>query len=323
MDLGLTEIKDALGKMTATEHRELSRFLQEIDAASSKSMPPPEDLALPLFVYGALKPGLPAYEQLQGYVADARSAVVSGQLWVRDGLPLLRIDEPGEVYGFLLRWKPGSEMQAYNNVCLFEPRNHYQWSTVTVDAGSVANVLLARRPKKANPVFLDSCVWRLCDDPAFGPALDEIQTALSEIESTPPSSKNFMWRRFFRAQMAYLLLWSVLERLAAFCFGPGNAPMQRITRLHELEGIPEALLKHVSRIGETVADTRNPAKAIKLDPSNPQGCFDYYYTVRSNLSHRGKAVFDDFDKVYSSLKELLSVTREYLDGLRKREMALS
>ena len=279
----------------------------------------PPNVELPLFVYGALKPGLPAHGPLRSFLLSTYPAAITGQLWVRDALPILRTEDIGEVHGYLLVWKPELALEAYKSVCLFEPRKHYQWSTTIVDSGAAANVLAARFPFKGNPVFLNSSAWRLSDDPAFGPALDEVESVLNEVEATPPSSESSMWRRFFRAQMAYLLLWSVLERLAALCFGPGADPMQRIKRLHELEGVSEAVLKYVTRVGERVADTRNPDKTIKLDPNNPEGCFKYYYQVRSNLSHRGKAVFDDFDKVYDSLKELLSITREYLVELRKRE----
>jgi len=279
----------------------------------------PADLSLPLFVYGALKPGLPAYEPLRDYVEATRPTVIAGQLWVRDGLPLLRPEEDGEVCGCLIVWKKGFEIEGYGRVCLFEPQKHYQWHLVTLGDGTRANALAARFPKKGNPVFWNSNTWRLCDDPAFGPALDEIDLVLREVETLPPSGDGLDWKRFFRAQMAYLLLWSVLERLAALCFGPAADPMQRIKRLHELDGVPQAVLKHVTRTGEKVADSRNPKTAIKLDPENAEACFKYYYQLRSNLSHRGKAVFDDFDKVHMSLRELLAITQEYLSGLKSRE----
>jgi gamma-glutamylcyclotransferase (GGCT)/AIG2-like uncharacterized protein YtfP len=73
----------------------------------------PADLSLPLFVYGALKPGLPAYEPLRDYVEVTRPTVIAGQLWVRDGLPLLRPEEDGEVCGCLIVWKKGLEIEGY------------------------------------------------------------------------------------------------------------------------------------------------------------------------------------------------------------------
>src|SRR5688572_3668998 len=127
-----------------------------------------------------------------------------------------------------------------------------------------------------------------------------------------------VWPKFFRAQMAYLLLWSILERLSALCFGPGLEPMERVHRLHELQGIPEAILDHVKRI-DKVSDSRNPDTIYRLDCSNPKKCFDYYYQVRSNLSHRGKGVITEFHKVHESLKELLAITQQYLAGLKSKE----
>ena len=50
-----------------------------------------------------------------------------------------------------------------------------------------------------------------------------------------------------------------------------------------------------------------------LDPNNPVKSIDYYYQVRSNAVHRGKAVARDFDTVKLSLKELLAIFRDILN----------
>lgn len=40
----------------------------------------PTDMSLPIFVYGALKPGMPAYEQLRDLIEDFSKDAVSGEL---------------------------------------------------------------------------------------------------------------------------------------------------------------------------------------------------------------------------------------------------
>jgi len=287
------------------------------EADQSKGMDLPQNLALPLFVYGALKPGMPAFEQLRSLLSpQVDKCETAGELFVRDGLPLLKKNDDGRVEGFLLRWIPGKESQGYAAVCDFEPSKHYQWDVVDVSSGIQANALVIRYPNKGNPQPLFRPVWRLTDDAAFGPGLDAVQQMVKEIDQMPEGGAG--WTRFFRSQMAYLLLWSILERLSALCFGPGQDPMQRIKRLHQLPGMEELVRQNVKRT-DRVSDARNPEAAYKLDGSNAKKCFDYYYQVRSNLSHRGKGVENEFHKVNDSLKELLVITQQHICKLQEQE----
>lgn len=278
-------------------------------------MLPPTDQTLPLFVYGALKPGLPAYEQLRDLVKSYSIDSVNGELYVRDGLPLLRLNGHDETEGFLLDWKPGHGYDGYKLVCDFEPRSHYQWKTIDLKSGCHANALVMRYENKGNPECLHVRSWKLQNDPAFGPGLDAVEKMLVEVDAMPKSSgydPNF--EKFFRSQMAYLLLWSILERLTAFCFGPSMDPMERIKKLHELPGMENLVKRHVGRV-DKVSDSRDPDDSYRLNPSDAKKSFQYYYQVRSNLSHRGKGVFRDFEKVHGSLRELLAITRDFLKEL--------
>ena len=83
------------------------------DADQSKAMNPPKRLDWPLFVYGALKPGFPAFEAIRALVETFTRDVVTGELWVRDGLPLLSKSGHGSVDGYLLHWKPGQADNGY------------------------------------------------------------------------------------------------------------------------------------------------------------------------------------------------------------------
>lgn len=282
------------------------------------ALSPPSNLELPLFVYGALKPDLPAFEQLRPFVKKHPELdLVCGSLYVRDGLPLLFPNDREALLGFLLQWKPGQARSGYEVVCQFEPRKHYQWSEVVLKSGTKANTLTARYPDKGNPQPLYQYAWCITSDPAFGPGLSAVRDVCAQLPLTDRSEDN--WPGFFRAQMAYLLLWSILERLSALCFGPDHEPTKRAIKLHELPGIPDLLAKYVTRT-DKVSDSRDPSKSYKLNVANPKKCFEYYYQVRSNLSHRGKGVWKEYDKVKKSLEELLSVTEDYLKQLRAEEI---
>ena len=94
--------------------------------------------------------------------------------------------------------------------------------------------------------------------------------------------------------------------------------MQRIKKLHELSGMKDLVRQTVQRT-DTVSDSRDPNTDYKLDRTDAESCFKYYYQVRSNLSHRGKGMFNEFDKVHYSLKELLTITQQFLGKLKDLE----
>ena len=286
---------------------------------SPTQLDPPPDTSLPLFVYGALKPGMPAYERIRKFVQNKPEPDhLKGALYVRDGLPLLYLDREGTTHGFLLRWNPGDEAKGYRAICEFEPRKHYKWAEGAMYSGARANALIGRFPNKGNPQPLDSQVWHLSDDPAFGKGLPIVREALQEIHDNETWNE---WQKFFRSQMAYLLLWSILERLSALCCGPGQDPIKRVNQLHELPGIAELVPIYVRR-KDRVSDSRDPSESYILSASNPKTCFQYYYQVRSNLSHRGKSMSKELHKVQNSLEELLPITEEYFKKLKGSERQL-
>lgn len=308
------DVTDANAEMLASKlETDAHRLFDQDD-----QMDLPENLNLPLFVYGALKPGMPAYEGLRDFLEHppTRSELV-GELFVRDGLPLLFLNNASRVHGFLLQWRPGNEQEAYRAVCSFEPRKHYQWKVVDLEGGRKANTLSVLNVNKGNPQPLHQHEWKLSDDPAFGEGLATVREVIGEIGAKPEWND---WQRFFRAQMAYLLLWSILERLSALCFGAGHDPMKRVKRLHELRGMSELLSEFVKR-EDSVSDSRNPEDTYKLNKENAKKCFEYYYQVRSNLSHRGKAMYNEVEKVTKSLSELFSITEAYLKSLCELESA--
>lgn len=277
----------------------------------------PQDILLPLFVYGALRPSMPAFSRLRQHVEVCEPCQVEGELFVRDGMPLLLQGRGKKSLGSLIQWKTGAESLGYKEVCEFEPEAHYTWSTTTTDRGSLANVLIARCPTRGNPQPLEQHEWRLTNDPVFGHGMEAVQAAVRELEEYK-DRRNWNW--FFRAQMAYLLLWSIVERLSALCIGPTFEPNQRINRLDRLPGM-NAIISRVVIRKDVVTDSRDPSDDIKLDPARPERCFRYYYQVRSNITHRGKSVLVDTERIWLSLQELLSIVQGYLAYLRQEERA--
>ena len=84
---------------------------------------------------------------------------------VRDGLPLLALDDAGEVRGAAISFKTDSAEQAYQTIAEFEPRAHYRWDVVTLvsPADRAANALVGKRPDQGS-VQHEAPEWSRADD---------------------------------------------------------------------------------------------------------------------------------------------------------------
>ena len=114
--------------------------------------------------------------------------------------------------------------------------------------------------------------------------------------------------------MAYLLLWSSIERYTSLRYGLGGDVMRHIRQLADEPRFGEALREHVQEPGRCVYRADRPGSKEVCDPSRPEKALRYYYQVRSNITHRGKGAYRDFGILALSLAELLPVFREVLEA---------
>jgi hypothetical protein len=286
------------------------------------------DFTLPFFSYGLFQPGELGFLGLRDHVADCRSAVIAGELLIRDGMPILKVDKGGRrtVPGFLLEFKAGAGPAAYRQIDSLEPQKHYCWSETRLDKQRV-NVLYGRSPGKGSSKHPDESLWRGKDDPLF-------TSALQVVQETADQNASFDWdlKAFFRLQMAYMLLWSAIERYVCIRYQMGSKSVREsIMRLSEDAFFRTALLRIVepSDPPRTVFRADDPVKMEKLDPTDPVRSLDYYYQVRCNITHRGKAFLGDHEMLFRSLSELLPIfqstkdhafyeSEEFLETVSKR-----
>lgn len=124
---------------------------------------PPQNIHLPVAVYGSLRPGELAYRQIQSSSNHLGLGEIEGfRLMVLDGLPMLTpADSKARVQLLQL------EDVGYRVIGAFEPKDLYKWNeaTVSTSTGRVqANVLVARdhiHPRSSE--YADE--WRSADDP--------------------------------------------------------------------------------------------------------------------------------------------------------------
>lgn len=265
----------------------------------------PSNLSLPFFAYGVFRPGQLAFHRLQELVEEIRpQSVIRGALKLRDGLPIIDPSVQSEVYGDVLIFKSELQAEAYQRIIELEPDKHYRWD-VTSSNGAAVNVLFGKSPNKGSVDF-EGTQWDGRNDPLF-------TSALEVVEETLKANAEFEWdlKPLFRLQMAYLLLWSSIERYVSLKYHLGRDVTRKVSFLADEEAFVHALQQTVSA-GRTVFRADDPKEKYTLDASNPKESLCYYYQIRSNITHRGKAVVRDHDRLKDSLSELLSIFRDVL-----------
>ena len=264
----------------------------------------PHSVDLPFFAYGLFRPGQLAFFQLRELVSKvADPAEVAGSLLLRDGLPIIDPQGRGRVRGAFLRFVSERSAEAYARISAMEPEKHYCWQEVQVD-GTSANLLAGRRPSKGSGSCEDA-EWNGWTDPLFTAALEVVEQTLN--------SQDYDWdlKPLFRLQMAYLLLWSSIERYVSLRYHLADRVTEKIGRLAREPAFAEGLLRHVNN-KRIVYRVDRPSDKEVLDRERPEKAIQYYYQLRSNITHRGKAAVRDYEMLKHSLTELLAIFREVL-----------
>lgn len=266
----------------------------------------PNDINLPFFAYGIFKPGQLSFFRIRNLVKNACVAEVNGILKERDGIPLLVPSEYSKFKGVLIFFEDGKGEDAYNRIINIEPDEVYSWGEVDVENKANANALLGKRSDRGSSDLEHFEEWDGKTDPFFKDALDEIEAILEENSQFQGN-----YRKLFRLQMAYILLWSAMERYASLRYHLGKKVNDKVFQIAKEQTFASSLKKHVE--GSRTVYSAVDLEKYTLDPGDPDRSIKYYYQVRSNAVHRGKAVTRDFDTVRSSLGELLLIFRDLLD----------
>jgi hypothetical protein len=264
----------------------------------------PDNIYLPFFAYGIFKPGQLCYFRIRDFVEDCTECTVPGILKERDGIPLLVLGNSYNIKGYLIRFIAGNEDKAYDRIIGIEPDEVYRWGIVKVN-GLTANALIGKRERRGSSDLEHIDEWDGRADPFFKQGLEEVEDILK-------ANSDFDWdfRALLRLQMAYTLLWAAIERYAGLKYHLGKHVDKKVYQVASEKCFADSLSKNVTNKRE-VFSTADLQK-YTLDPSDPEKSIRYYYQVRSNAIHRGKAVTRDFDTVKSSLKELLAIFKELL-----------
>lgn len=262
----------------------------------------------PFFAYGVFRRGELAFLSTIDLVECVlEPAFVRGTLFVRDGLPIIYPCDRSSVPGSLVYFKRGQETKGYERINRLEPDLQYRWAETSAEYGSgggaettaKCNYLVGRSPQKGSVPLEGN--WNGRDDPLFTNALEVVREVL---EANGEFHNNL--KPLFRLQMAYLLLWSAIERYASLRYHLGNRVSDKIMQIGDDFDFKQLLKERVTR-AHRVQRADQPKQHCELDRAAPRKSLNYYYQVRSNITHRGKAVFRDHAIIKNALEELLDI----------------
>lgn len=269
-------------------------------------MQPPNDVTLPFISYGMFKPGELGFLRIKPFVKSIEPLLVPKQLRVRDGLPILDWDRPGKTVAAAIEFIYKDSLAAYQAICNLEPEDQYRWEIFEQD-GLAGNILVGKNAQRGSvPVDSGHEDWQGKKDPLFTAALSVIEEALENNE-------RFEWdlKPMMRLQMAYLLLWSSIERYATIRYCLANKPTAKVRSVGEEYAFATALKEVVSET-RSVFSAVDPSDKYTLNPENPRGSIYYYYQLRSNAIHAGKGAPRDHEVIAKSLSELLQIFKVVL-----------
>jgi hypothetical protein len=276
----------------------------------------PANTNLPFFAYGIFKQGQISYPIIEPFVGQNTPHYIHGKLWVRDGIPLAQLlhhtDNSEFISGDLISFKRGQEVDGYQSICNLEPDYYYEWSEVA-EGDNWVNILIGKKINKGAEEY-EAPEWNSWDDPLFTTAFEVINELISEAENDLYSSID--GRSFLKLQMGYLLLWTSIERFVTlrYCFS-GKTIRQKILELQYEPKFSEALLRLNSESYRKIYSSENTSDYF-FDKSKPVKTLDYYYQIRSNITHRGKASVTDAKLVLKCLKDLTSVFEGLIISLK-------
>lgn len=268
------------------------------------TLKPPKNTELPFFAYGIFKPGQLAYSKIKEYTVNYYCYQIDYDMLMRDGVPFIVPSEYSKTHGFLIYFEEKYSKKAYEIISKTEPKKLYKWCEIKVGENK-ANVLMGRKPDKGSSYIEGN--RRDYDgrqDPFFKEALEVVEKELKDEK---------IWHNiedFFKLQMAYMLLWAAIERYCSLKYNAAKI-WQKNEELSKEEIFKKSLKKHVQS-QRTVYSSENLRK-FTLNAEKPFESLEYYYTIRCNVVHRGKAMYNDSKMLKQSLGELLNIFRDVLD----------
>lgn len=268
---------------------------------------PPKNKNLPFFAYGIFKPGQIAYSRIKDCVETYNEKEIDYEMLMRDGVPLI-IPQGShkKTIGNLIYFYDEDCEKAYEIISKTHYEKLYKWEEIDVGQDK-ANVLMGVNPEMGS-YHIDGNVGHYDgrNDPYFKEAIKVVENELNDKDKKESDSNNF-----FKLQMSYLLLWTAIERYCSLKYNCKEIIDKR-RQLSKEDAFKKSLKENVK--DKRTIYSADKLREYTLNPNEPFYCINYYYTVRCNVTHRGKNGFkNDYEILSESLKELFAIFNDILD----------
>ena len=269
----------------------------------------PYDTNLAFFTYGIFKPGQLAYSKIRNHVDEAINDVeVNYTMKHRDGVPILinKENDQNTTNGTILTFKQKHEETAYNIISNTLLRKLYEWKTITIN-GEEVNVLFGVNPNNGSD-SIENPIERVNFDGKNDPFFNEV---IKLIEKNLNSNK-FSWNmeNFFELQMNYMMLWSAIDRYCSLKYNKRLMKRNR-EKFAKEKAFKEGIKKFKDDNHMPVYST-DDLKIHEFNVEEPYKTLEYYYTLRCNVVHRGKAMHGDYHMLETAARELLDIFKDVL-----------
>jgi hypothetical protein len=275
----------------------------------------PTDTSLPFFSYGIFRVGGISFICVKEHIKDVhKNKKAVGQLLVRDGIPIIDTEERNAYSnGDIFYFKEAECEEAYGKIIKLEPEKYYTWEQQEID-GVKVNLLSGVKAKKGSVVAENSLWDSWNDDALFNTAFEIIDEDLSSMKF-----KSIDGKKFLKLQMLYLLLWTSIERYLGLRYSFRGAEISsKIRSLANNKNFIEILERRTAKTNyRKIYSTDKVEKALTFYSNNAQKSLEYYYQVRCNITHRGKAALEDSDLVEKCLVDLKGIFIEFLNAEKR------
>ena len=267
----------------------------------------------PFFAYGIFKEGQLAHSKIEDCVKNAVPDDVPYEMHIRDGVPVIKKEtseciSKGEKIYFL----ECKKKKAYQKISKTQVGNIYKWDTVKIGEKTF-NILVTENLKGTfvnvddNWEYLDTFDGR--KDPFFTKVPIFIRKELKEIDYDDDDT-------LFKIQMYYMLLWSAIDRYCTLKYDVSNNQGDYLKALSEDEVFLKAFYS-INAKGRDPIHSATNASPFYFNRGKPSFIINHYYTIRSNVVHRGKEKENEFGSLIRSLNELLDVFEKIIENTFK------
>ena len=264
----------------------------------------------PFFAYGHFKKGQLAYSKIADCVEDVANDAVPFKMHIRDGVPAIRKEQSDrKTMGHKIYFVNGKEEEAYSIISNTQLGNFYKWDTVEI-GGETFNVLTTE-DLEGTFVYVDGNGNYIGEydgknDPFFFKAPQFIRNELEKMDYEDKCS-------IFRLQMYYMLLWSAIDRYCTLKYDVSKKQGDYLKALSQDDAFLSALYSIKPEKRDAIRSARNE-RPLYFNLERPNFIVNFYYTIRSNVVHRGKEPENNMDGLIMSLNDMLDIFDKLIEN---------